>query len=102
MNSKLLICGMKYELWHHSCSYSEEPITKSSQDIWNFGMKKKSEKRVSRKDAKAPRFREISKCLTLRSWRPFDVAQDMLGAINFLANGVPGIMCGIGVNILRR
>jgi hypothetical protein len=30
----------------------------------------------SRKDAKAPRFGEISRCLTLRAWR--------LGAINFL------------------
>jgi len=30
----------------------------------------------SRKDAKAPRFGEISKSLTLRAWR--------LGAINFL------------------
>jgi hypothetical protein len=67
-----------------------------AKDIWNFGMKKKSEKHVSRKDAKAPRFGEISKCLTLRAWRPFDFAQDMLGAINFLAIRVLGIVCGMG------
>jgi hypothetical protein len=38
----------------------------------------------SRKDAKARRFGEISKCLILRAWRPFDFAQDTLGSINFL------------------
>jgi hypothetical protein len=77
-------------------------------------MKKKSEKRVSRKDAKAARchfdrrersFSDPSHSLgmtdfwsvTLRAWRPFDAvypercrrAQDMLGAINFLATRVP-------------
>jgi hypothetical protein len=32
----------------------------------------------------APRFGEIGKVLSLRAWRPFDSAQDMLGATNFL------------------
>jgi hypothetical protein len=36
------------------------------------------------KAQRAPRFGEISKSLTLRAWRPFGKAQDMLGAINFL------------------
>jgi hypothetical protein len=43
-----------------------------------------SEKDASRKDAKAPRFGEISKNISLRAWRPFGFAQDKLGAINFL------------------
>jgi len=40
------------------------------------------EKGASRKGAKRAKFREIF--LPLRPWRPFDFAQDMLGAINFL------------------
>jgi len=56
MNSKILFCGTEYGLWHRSCSYSGETDKQSlAKNIWNFGMKKKSEKRVSRKDAKARR-----------------------------------------------
>jgi hypothetical protein len=40
------------------------------------------EKDASRKGAKRAKFGEIF--LPLRSWRPFDFAQDMLGAINLL------------------
>jgi hypothetical protein len=32
MNSKILICGTEYGLWHRSCSYSGEP-----QKLLNFG-----------------------------------------------------------------
>jgi hypothetical protein len=48
------------------------------------------------KGAKDAKVRNISTGFSLRAWRPFDFAQDMLGAINLLANGVPGIMCGMG------
>ena len=47
-------------------------------------MKKRSENNFSRKGAKGAKVRKISKCPSLRAWRPFGFAQDMLGAINFL------------------
>ena len=47
-------------------------------------MKNRSEKLISRKAAKYAKFGEIKKLFFFAPWRPFDFAQDMLGAINFL------------------
>jgi len=48
----------------------------------------------SRKGAKGAKFRKISKFLSLRAWRPFDVAQDMLGGKKFLEVGLSNISSG--------
>jgi hypothetical protein len=37
---------------------------------------------ISRKGAKAAKFGQVRRYFSLRSWRPFDCTQDMLGAIN--------------------
>jgi hypothetical protein len=59
----------------------ERKLTK----IFEMFGRRSDRKNASRAKAqRAPRFGEISNDLSLRAWRPFDSAQDMLGAINLV------------------
>jgi hypothetical protein len=55
-------------------------LTKS---IWNFGPKGDRKNCDSRKDAKTPSSENPKYILDFAPWRPFDLAQDMLGAKKF-------------------
>jgi hypothetical protein len=46
----------------------------------------------SRQGAKLTKFGEIGMYFSLRSWRPFDLAQDGLGATNFIDGVLPNIL----------
>ena len=65
------------------------PNRKSSQRYLKFW----DEEEARAKAQRAPRFGKISKGLSLRAWRPFDFAQDMLGARTFLVITVGSINC---------
>ena len=55
-----------------------------AKNILNFGSKRDRKNCDSRKDAKTPSLENQKYILIFAPLRPFDFAQDMLGAINFL------------------
>ena len=59
------------------------PVFLDTGYVMNCGLRSR-ENDGSRKDAKDAKFGEMERYFSLRSWHPFDLAQDMLGAINFV------------------
>jgi hypothetical protein len=54
-----------------------------TKNILNFGSTRDRKNCDSRKDAKTPSSENPKYILNFAPWRPFDLAQDMLGARNF-------------------